>query len=86
MAGVWVIASDRGAISEDVSEGIDGHVISVDDHTDLRKAFDQINKNRDFYLNYRGANTGKRVRLPVEQVDELVGIYQNFFEMGRTQF
>ena len=85
MAGVWVIASDRGAIGADVHEGIDGNVISVDDHQDLMKVFGQINKNKDFYLNFRGVKTGKRLRLPSDQAEELAGIYKNLFEAGKTQ-
>ena len=82
MAGVWVIASDRGAISEDVNEGIDGNVISVDSDEDLLKTFAYINENKDFFLNYRDAGAGNPLRRAADQGEELVGIYNHFFDLG----
>ena len=41
-AGVWVIASDRGAIGDCVQEGVNGNVVTVDDHVPLMEAIRRL--------------------------------------------
>jgi glycosyltransferase involved in cell wall biosynthesis len=41
-AGVWVIASDRGAIGDCVIEGHNGNIISVEDSKGLMRALDAL--------------------------------------------
>jgi glycosyltransferase involved in cell wall biosynthesis len=45
-AGLWVIASDRGAIGDCVQEGINGNIIAVDDCTGLMRALDALKPGR----------------------------------------
>jgi len=80
MAGVWVIASDRGAIGADVIEGIDGNVIPVTDHKALMKVLGQIDKNKDFYLNFHGLTAGKLFRRAADQTEELVHFYNKILK------
>lgn len=40
--GLWVVASDRGAMGADITEGENGHVVSVDDHRALAGILAQI--------------------------------------------
>ena len=49
-AGLWVIASDRGAIGEDVRPGIDGFIIDVSSPAGLVEVFRTINDNPAKFL------------------------------------
>ena len=49
-AGLWVIASDRGAIGEDVRPGIDGFIVDVSTPAGLADAFRTINDNPAKFL------------------------------------
>ena len=73
-AGLWVLASDRGAIGEEVSHGVNGWVIDVATPRDLFEVLSEIDSNPEKYLisppppNLRSAN---------EQAQELLHIYQD---------
>lgn len=49
-AGLWVIASDRGAIGEDVRPGVDGFVIDVSSPKALVDVLTLINENPGEFL------------------------------------
>ena len=54
-AGLWVIASDRGAIGEDVRQGVDGFVIDVSDPTALTEVLAAINADPARFLTHAPA-------------------------------
>ncbi|MEY4768097.1 MAG: hypothetical protein RL637_736, partial [Pseudomonadota bacterium] len=41
-AGLWVIASDRGAIGDCIIEGVNGNIVNVNDENDLIRVFQQL--------------------------------------------
>ncbi len=43
--GLWVVASDPGAISEDVIEGENGFVVDVSSSWDLRRVLTEIDRD-----------------------------------------
>lgn len=47
--GRWVIASNRGGMSEDVTEGVNGHVIDPSTVADLIDVLEHIDSNPDRY-------------------------------------
>lgn len=49
-AGLWVVASNRGGIGDDVREGVDGFVIDVSTPEDLLQTLKTINDNPERYL------------------------------------
>lgn len=71
-AGVWVVASDRGAIGEDVLEGTDGNVVQVDDLEGLRAVFAAMDASPGRYARQLPAAP---VRDVASQVAELVEFY-----------
>lgn len=48
-AGVWVVASDRGAIGEDVRDGVDGNIVSVDNTKALVEVLSDLDRNPQRY-------------------------------------
>lgn len=71
-AGCWVIASDIGAIGEDVVLGRNGFVVSAGSLDKLERVFHEIETNPHRYLE---CNQDRSVRKAEEQVTELLGIY-----------
>jgi glycosyltransferase involved in cell wall biosynthesis len=41
-AGLWVIASDRGAIADCIIEGVNGNVVNVENHLGLMQALEKL--------------------------------------------
>ena len=72
-AGVWVVASDRGAIGEDVRPGIDGFIVDVTSPAALSAVLATINSDPETYL--RPAPQNEAVRSSKEQADHLLHIY-----------
>jgi len=73
-AGVWVIASDRGAIGDCVEEGVSGNVVTVEDHRPLMEAMRRVPDA----LAGRAINAldGSRIgRSTAEHLEALKGIY-----------
>jgi glycosyltransferase involved in cell wall biosynthesis len=71
--GVWVIASDRGAIGADIIEGVTGHRIDVSSYEGLAETLRQVDSDPDRYLAPPGdMPPARHVR---EQVDELAELY-----------
>jgi len=71
--GCWVIASDRGAIGSCVEEGKNGHVVSVDDSSELREVLLTIDANPKLYMEAPAFDTN--LRDSDHQVDDLVELY-----------
>lgn len=76
-AGLWVIASDRGAIGEDVREGIDGFVIDVSSPKDLQRTLGIINANSAKFL--APAPKFSDQRQAKHQAEDLLDIYASLF-------
>ncbi|MFT9447431.1 glycosyltransferase, partial [Gluconobacter japonicus] len=72
--GCWVVASDRGAIGEDVIENYNGFRIDVSDPTDLARVFSEIDENPQRYRS--PAPIATDVRLASEQANDLAHIYK----------
>lgn len=72
-AGVWVIASDRGAVGDCVEEGVNGRIVSVDNCLALQQALVEIETNPARYLSPCPQKTSRSV---AEQVEECVSLYQ----------
>jgi glycosyltransferase involved in cell wall biosynthesis/tetratricopeptide (TPR) repeat protein len=49
-SGLWVVASNLGAIGNDVEEGRNGHLIDVTDASDLIAVLSSIDENPDLYM------------------------------------
>jgi glycosyltransferase involved in cell wall biosynthesis len=75
-AGCWVIASDIGAIGEDLIPNENGFRVRAGDLGSLKAVFREINENP---LRYLGENRNREVRQVTEQVAELAEIYSKFY-------
>lgn len=73
-AGLWVVASDLGAMGEDVTPGVNGFVIDVSTVEGLADALGQINADPARYL----ASPAERpaIRRAEQQAAELMAIYR----------
>jgi glycosyltransferase involved in cell wall biosynthesis len=71
--GKWVIASNRGAIGEDVTPGRDGWVVDVTDPAALPRVLAEIDNNPDRYA--QPPERGTPARGFADQVDEIAGVY-----------
>jgi glycosyltransferase involved in cell wall biosynthesis len=71
-AGCWVIASDIGAIGEDVMVGENGFVIEAGSADKLKTVFAEINSDHEIYC---AVNRNREARKVDEQVRELIEIY-----------
>jgi glycosyltransferase involved in cell wall biosynthesis len=80
-AGLWVIASDRGAIGEDVTHGVNGWVIDVGAPRDLSTVLSEIDSNPEKYLR---SPPPPPLRLADQQADELLHIYREVLARPRT--
>ncbi len=47
--GLWVVASDRGAMAADITEDVNGHIVSVDDHRALAQVLSRIDADPSRY-------------------------------------
>jgi glycosyltransferase involved in cell wall biosynthesis len=74
MAGMWVIASNRGAVGEDVIASENGFVIDVSDSSELVRVLRQIDKEP---ARFRVAPLPKPdFRKTEEQAKELAVLYR----------
>ncbi|MBJ7485097.1 glycosyltransferase [Brevundimonas sp.] len=58
--GVWVVASDRGGIGEDVRRGVDGFVVDVSDARSLTSVLAHINADPDRFREPAPVNPNPR--------------------------
>ncbi len=73
--GLWVVASDLGALGEDLTEGENGFRIGVRDARDLARVLDLIDAEPD---KFRASPARRAVpRLASVQADDLVAIYRD---------
>ena len=73
-AGLWVLASDRGAIGEDVSPGVNGWVVDVATPAPLIEALGAIDREPHRYL---APPPSVRLRTARDQADDLRAIYRS---------
>ncbi|GAB5447016.1 glycosyltransferase [Gymnodinialimonas sp.] len=73
--GLWVVASDRGAIGADIVEGENGHIVPVDDHRALTRVLAQIDANPARYT--QPPPHRAELRTAAEQGDALVALYKD---------
>ncbi len=73
-AGCWVVASDRGAVGDPVEEGLNGHIVSVDDLTGLIDIVRRIDADPARYLVPPPA--GRSQRTCRDQAEDLAAIYR----------
>lgn len=78
--GCWIVASDRGAIGEDVIENYNGFKIDVSDPTDLARVLSEIDKNPQRYRS--PAPVPENIRPASEQAKDLANIYKNIANMS----
>ncbi|GJD47440.1 D-inositol-3-phosphate glycosyltransferase [Methylobacterium crusticola] len=72
--GLWVVASDRGAIGEDIEPGVDGFVVDVANPDGLRAALQAIDRDPARYRE-RPAST-RPIRTAAEQGADLLRLYE----------
>ncbi|MFA5930786.1 MAG: glycosyltransferase [archaeon] len=77
--GMWVIASDRGAVSESITKD-NGFIISVETITPLVKILKKIDSNPEKYL--KQINIKPKIRKPEEQAKEIAFLYKKLLLIG----
>ncbi len=76
-AGVWVIASDRGAVGDAIREGVDGRVVDVNTPDGLLSALREIDMNPEPFTRQRASVVP---RLAETQAEECVTLYRSILE------
>ena len=79
-AGLWIVASDRGAVGDVVEDGRNGFRIDVSDSVALERVLLDIDQAPEKYRSR--TNYPVSLRSFDEQVDELVEIYRNIGQRG----
>ncbi|TQL17602.1 glycosyltransferase involved in cell wall biosynthesis [Zymomonas mobilis] len=71
----WVIASDRGAISDNITNGENGYIIDVNDSVSLSEILREVDCNHLKYISH--PKEIKQIKKSDEQSEELISIYRN---------
>ena len=74
--GLWVVASDLGAIGQDIVEGQNGEVVSVVTAAELCQVLQKIDGNSDRYIFNDRTLVKKPRRRPSDQASEIYSIYK----------
>lgn len=72
--GCWVVASDRGAVGDDVVPGQNGFVIDVETVGPIKAVLEAINADPETYM--RSPEYKSTLRSSTDQAEELVKIYR----------
>jgi glycosyltransferase involved in cell wall biosynthesis len=80
-AGVWVVASDQGALAEDIIAGVNGDIFSTDNIDELVDILTQIDQQSEKYQQLVTADIN--IRTTEEQVRELCKIYEDIFRQDK---
>ena len=75
-AGLWVLASDRGAIGDSITPGVNGWVIDVSDETAMMRVLKEIDDDPSTYTKSPPSNV-LALRSAADQSEELVEIYRS---------
>ena len=73
-AGLWVVASDRGAIGEEITEGVDGFRVNVDGSEQLTAVLAQINADPARFKSSPPISE-KPIRYMHDQAQDLITYY-----------
>lgn len=73
--GLWVVASDRGAIAADIVEGETGHIVPVEDHRALTEVLAQIDADPTRYTQPPAKTPA--LRTAAHQGADLVALYKD---------
>jgi glycosyltransferase involved in cell wall biosynthesis len=76
LAGVWVVASNKGGLAEDIRSGVDGDVFSPDNIDELVSILKKIERQPEKYQQ-QCVPAAARIRSIDEQVSELESFYEN---------
>ena len=83
-AGLWVIASDRGAIGEGIEHGVNGWVIGVETLQPLLDVLAEINGNPDRFT-VSPPSSRHPPRLAADQAIEVAAIYDEVLKSPETR-
>ncbi|MBY4894441.1 glycosyltransferase [Rhodobacteraceae bacterium N5(2021)] len=78
--GLWVVASDRGAIGADIVEGENGHIVPVDDHRALTQVLSLIDADPARYT--QAPSHRATLHTAAAQGDALAALYKDI--LGRA--
>lgn len=81
-AGLWVIASDRGAIGDDIEDGVNGFRVDVGSYDAMAEVLAQIDREPERFRNPPPTPTTPRG--VADQVRELVEIYDAVLSEARS--
>ncbi|PYE38798.1 glycosyltransferase involved in cell wall biosynthesis [Rhizobium sp. PP-F2F-G20b] len=76
--GCWVVASNRGAIGDDVIEDENGHIVDVTTTGPISRVFELMNDNVGKYL--EPPSMKPVLRRSVEQADQLASLYRGMLK------
>jgi glycosyltransferase involved in cell wall biosynthesis len=79
LAGVWVVASNKGGLAEDITPGINGDVFSTDSLDELVSILKKLDKEPCHYQQQRDTDA-IQIRSINEQVSELESIYESIID------
>lgn len=79
LAGVWVVASNKGGLAEDISQGINGNIFSTESVDELVLILTKIDREPNCYQQQHIAEA-THIRRINEQVSELESIYDRIFD------
>lgn len=74
-AGLWVVASDRGAIGQDIRQGVDGFRINVESLQDLREVLSRLNTEPHHFS--RSPPDARSMRTASDQGSDLIALYSD---------
>ena len=83
-AGLWVLASDRGAVGEDVVPGVNGWVIDVTSPGPILEVLTQINADPERFLS-SPPQPERPLRRAKDQAEELLQIYADVLRRTEGQ-
>ncbi|BAZ07217.1 glycosyltransferase [Calothrix sp. NIES-3974] len=76
LAGVWVVASNKGGLAEDIITGVNGNIFDPEDINDLVNILQSLDQDIHKYQQQLTL-TSHQIRKISEQVEELVGLYDS---------
>ncbi len=81
-SGCWVVASDRGAVGAAVQDGVNGHIVSVDNLRGLIAVIEAIDADPAKYL--RSPPPTPLMRTSQDQARELAALYREAIATAST--
>ncbi len=81
-AGLWVVASNRGAMAEEVEDGVNGFVVDVGDPEGLFQVFQTMNETP---ASFKVSPPRRPVRSAEAQAAELLGLYRKVLREGAVR-